>query len=87
MALVTEHGPVKISVFQLPCFDDSGPAFEGVFTLPRGSVNFQYFLKLAENRALPDFYEATGAAAQAWLEMMTTHWNVARVAHPGTLHL
>ena len=49
MELVTDQGNVKISGFPIPCFDDSGSAFEGVFTLPRGSVNVQDFIEMAGN--------------------------------------
>lgn len=44
--LVNNHSPVKIPGCPLPCFDDSGPTFEGVFTLPRRSVNLQHFLEM-----------------------------------------
>ena len=71
--LVADHGPVTVSGFPLPCFDDSGPTFEGVFTLPRGSVNVQQFLEAAGNSALPDFSDTTGDAAQSWLQLMVTH--------------
>jgi len=60
--LVADHGPFTVSGFPLPCFDDSGPTFEGVFTLPRRSVNIQHFLDMAGNSALPDFYDTTGTA-------------------------
>ena len=60
MDLVTDHGPVNISGLPLPCFDESGPEFEGVFTLPRRSVNLQHFLELAGKCALHNFHDATG---------------------------
>jgi hypothetical protein len=62
--LVTEKCPVTVSGFPLPCFDDSGLAFEGVFTLPCGSVKIQQFLDMAGNSAIADFYDATGSTAQ-----------------------
>ena len=61
--LVDDHGLVTVASFSLPCFDDSGPPFEGVFTLSGGSVNVQQFLESAGNSSLSEFSGAYGSSA------------------------